>query len=194
MIVDYANNKQRAFVDNMVSNFAQAINYYKQDQQEKFGNTPEDPWVLFVVDEKERNVVDQKIIEVQLQLKTGIKSMRMTFKEILQEKELNENNVLTVRGKEIGFVYYRTGYQEEQYTDEGDWESRTILELSQAVKCPSIDYHLTTFKKFQQSFCDANVMEEVMQDSGCSDNHRGLLNTLFSGIWSLEDHESNPEV
>ena len=60
----------------------------------------------------------------------------------------NDNHVLTIDGKEIGFVYYRTGYQEEQYADQIDWDARKMLELSQAVKCPSIDYHLTTFKKF----------------------------------------------
>lgn len=194
VIVDYANNKQRSYIDNMVSNFKQAITLYKQSQKEKFGAEPEDPWVLFVVEEKERNVVDQKIIEVQLQLQTGIKSMRVTFKDVLENQQMDENNVLRVFGKEIGFVYYRTGYQVEQYANEGDWQARTLLELSQAVKCPSIDYHLTTFKKFQQSFCDSNVMQEVMQNSGCSEHHQNLLNSLFSGIWSLEDYDSNTEV
>jgi hypothetical protein len=66
-----------------------------------------------VVEDKERNVVDQKIIETELQKHTGIKSMRMTFSEIYEEMKMNENHVLTIRNREIGFVYYRAGYQVE---------------------------------------------------------------------------------
>ena len=78
-----------------------------------------------------------------------IKSMRYTLKEIYQLAKIdNDTHVLKINGFEIGFVYYRSGYQVEQYTDEKDWKTRGMLEVSQAVKCPSIDVHLTTFKKF----------------------------------------------
>lgn len=83
--------------------------------------------------------------------------------------KLDGNHVLTIRNKEIGFVYYRSGYQVQQYTNQNDWEARKSLELSQAVKCPSIDYHLTTFKKFQQSFCSSDILAEVL-----GDEHAGL--------------------
>lgn len=73
-----------------------------------------DAWVLFVVEDSERNVIDQKFIETELQTKYGIKSMRLTFSEIFQQQEFDkETHVLKIRGKEIGFVYYRCGYQVE---------------------------------------------------------------------------------
>ena len=56
--------------------------------------------------------MDQKQIEYTLQATKGIKSMRATFKE-LREAKIDENHVLTFRGKEVGFVYYRNGYQAE---------------------------------------------------------------------------------
>ena len=37
------------------------------------------------------------------------------------EMSLDADNVLTVDGYEIGFVYYRTGYQAEQHACEADW-------------------------------------------------------------------------
>lgn len=52
------------------------------------------------------------------------------------------------QGREVAFVYYRTGYQVEHYKHEKAWETRELLECSIALKCPSIDVHLTTFKKF----------------------------------------------
>ena len=54
----------------------------------------------------------------------------------------------TYKGREIAFVYYRTEYQVEHYSHEKAWETRELLECSTALKCPSIDVHLTTFKKF----------------------------------------------
>ena len=58
-----------------------------------------------------------------------------------------------VSGHEIGLVYYRTGYTADQYCrggewDEQKWDTREMLECSLAIKCPSIDLHLATFKKF----------------------------------------------
>jgi glutathione synthase len=78
-----------------------------------------DPWVLFVVEDAERNVIDQKVIETELMRRFEIKSMRYTLKEISQRAKFDEEtHVLTINGFEIGFVYYRAGYQVEQYTDE----------------------------------------------------------------------------
>jgi hypothetical protein len=75
--------------------------------------------------------------------------MRMTFEEIGHNLEVDEKTkTLKVRGREIAFVYYRTGYQVEQYTSDADWKTREIMECSMPIKCPSIDVHLTTFKKF----------------------------------------------
>jgi len=62
------------------------------------------------VDQQERNLADQKSIEAALQFKHGISSMRATFTEIGPEMNIDSSNTLHVRGKEIGLVYYRTGY------------------------------------------------------------------------------------
>lgn len=46
-----------------------------------------------------------------MQRKYGIKSMRCTLQEIAEAMSLNEEtHILKIRGKEIGFVYYRSGY------------------------------------------------------------------------------------
>lgn len=109
------------------------------------------PWVLFVVDQQERNLADQKNIEAALQFKHGISSIRATFTDIGLEMTVDSNNKLYVRGKEIGLVYFRTGYQINQYDCIGGvdgWKVRAALENSMAIKCPSIDVQLTTFKKY----------------------------------------------
>jgi hypothetical protein len=75
--------------------------------------------------------------------------MRLNLDQIASESEFDEkNHVLKIRGHEIGFVYYRSGYQVEHYVTKQNWDTRIMLETSQAIKCPSIDFHLGTFKKF----------------------------------------------
>ena len=97
-----------------------------------------------------------------LQKEHKVRSMRRTFAELTKQAKIDpKTKILTVDGREIGFVYYRTGYQINHYQkdnekqgtneremDESKWEMRTLLECSMAIKCPSIDVHLTTFKKF----------------------------------------------
>ena len=65
-----------------------------------------------------------------------------------------KTGILRVDKNEIGLVYYRQCYQEEDFQqpngewDEDIWSVRQNLENSMAIKCPSIDGQLATFKKF----------------------------------------------
>jgi hypothetical protein len=54
---------------------------------------------------------DQKMIESELYLK-GIKSMRCSFLTVLREGKVNDRGILTIYGKEIAIVYFRTGYSD----------------------------------------------------------------------------------
>ena len=82
--------------------------------------------------------------------------MRKQMDEIARMGELDEKKRLKVDGHEIGFVYFRTGYNAEHYMIPGSsewneerWTTRSMLECSVAVKCPSVDVQLSGFKKFQ---------------------------------------------
>jgi len=50
--------------------------------KQKFDHECKDAWVLFVVEGNERNKVDQKLIETELQFTYGIKSMRLNLNEV----------------------------------------------------------------------------------------------------------------
>ena len=64
--IRFANEAQGSFVNNLVINFKRTIDEYKRTLLEKFQIDSKDPWVLFVIEEKERNVIDQKLIEFEL--------------------------------------------------------------------------------------------------------------------------------
>ncbi|CDW80919.1 glutathione synthetase [Stylonychia lemnae] len=182
----------KSYIKDLASTFKDAVQRYHEDMTRRFPDLYEDRkleshWVLFVIDKEERNICDQKWIEYQLYHDHGIKSMRMTFTQIGNLAKVDENtNALSINDHEIAFVYYRTGYQLEQYENEKDWQTREMLETTMPIKCPSIDVHLTTFKKFQQAFGDERLLKEVM-------NHHlqdaDIIKQIFKGIWTLEDIE-----
>lgn len=62
---------------------------------------------------------DQKCLETEIYDSHGIKTLRATFEDIYTYHEIDPvTRSLKVMGKEIGLVYYRTGYQIEQYASE----------------------------------------------------------------------------
>jgi hypothetical protein len=63
------------------------------------------------------------------------------------------------------------------------------MECSRAIKCPSIDVHLTTFKKFQQAFSDETLIKKVMGDEKVMEADE--IKNLFKGIWTLEFIDSD---
>lgn len=147
-----------------------------------------------MVEDNERNLLDQKLIESELFRKYRIHSMRCNFDCIKVCGKVDPlTQVLTVTGKEIAFVYYRTGYQADHYIDaagsDHKWEARELLECSMAIKCPSIDFQLTTFKKYQQAFGDAKLLKEVMRQKSTD-----KIEHLFRGLYSLEDFETNTDT
>jgi len=75
-----------------------------------------------------------------LQREFKVLTLRRKFSELDYQIE-EETGKLLVEGKEIGLVYFRTGYQEEQYDIQGKdyWGLRYDLERSLAIKLPSID-------------------------------------------------------
>ena len=42
-----------------------------------------------------------------------------------------------------------------------EWQARERLELSQAIKCPSVDLQLVGFKKFQYHLCDDDNLKRL---------------------------------
>lgn len=89
---DYA--KQQA------KTFAEALKAYAPDRE---------VYVLLLIPEDERNTIDQEIVIATLQREYSVKALRRKFSELEYEIDPNSKHLL-VEGKEVGLVYYRTGY------------------------------------------------------------------------------------
>lgn len=113
--------------------------------------------VIFLVQDPERNVFDQRHLEYTLSNEHGVRVFRVPFNNILSETKLDDKrNLIYIpphapqQTWEVSTVYFRAGYAPSDYTSQADWDARLHIERSVAIKCPSILTHLAGSKKVQQ--------------------------------------------
>jgi len=123
--------------------------------------------VIIICEEKRSaNFCDQnKIIRATqeaLNFKTHV--TKISFSNFRKIANFEENRI-QFQGREVALVYYRSGYDPSCYKDDDSWKVREEIEMSRAVKCPSIDIHLATNKVFQASFANKeNVLKYISED------------------------------
>ena len=125
--------------------------------------------VLFVVQPNNVNICDERPIEYALSLQ-GVPAYRVQWGEsTLDATSLTDTKELlfwpasstSAEPVEISVVYHRAGYDLEEY-DEAGCEARYRLEISRAIKCPSILCHLATLKVVQQKFCEPDNLKRFL--------------------------------
>ena len=162
----------------------------------KYGNG--NAAVLFVVQDLETNIFDQRCLEYRLLEEHSIQTVRMTLYEIGASAELGTNYSLvvpTIVGKaEISVVYLRAGYRPGDYPTETDWEGRRKLERSRAIKCPTIVTQLAGCKKVQQALAVPGAIERY-PPSLLALSFRFLdsekvekVRKTFTGLYPLDDN------
>jgi len=140
-------------------------------------------YVLFVVQEGERNYVDQRLLEYELGTAHKVPVLRRTLSQIHSSATIIEpwGTLVLDQEKEVSVVYFRAGYTPNDYPTANEWHARSLLESSLAIKCPSIAYHLVGAKKIQQHLAEPAVLEAFVDD----DEVRSKLRKCFAGLWSL---------
>lgn len=156
--------------------------------------------VIFVVQDPERNVFDQRHLEYELLAKHGVRSFRVPFHKVLDYTSVAAGGrELTYRPPqnpdaewEVTTVYTRAGYSPEEYTSERDWDARLHLERSKAIKCPSILTHLAGCKKVQQVLATpkSSHLSRFINDKEKAEN---LLQT-FAPIYPLDETDAGKEA
>ena len=170
------------------------------------GGSP-DAVVVFVVQDGEANSVDQRLLEYGLWDQHGIKVLRRSLGELHRCASLNEDGQgrkrlqLRLEGSadvEVSVAYYRAGYTPDDYkegSESPEWAARLLVERSAAVKCPSIDYHLTGAKKVQQALAAPGELERFVGPAEAAQ-----LRSCFAGLFPAEAPDavaaamSNPEL
>ncbi|OAD52716.1 Glutathione synthetase [Eufriesea mexicana] len=139
--------------------------------------------ILFVVENITYNICDQRFHEFEIsKINPDIKVIRRSLKDLVLEAKLGPNKQLIVEDLEVSVVYFRSGYEVEAYPTEQEWAVRLLIERSQAIKCPSIQYHLAGTKKIQQSLAYTDALSLFLKD----DNTIKQIQEVFAGLYSLE--------
>lgn len=164
--------------------------------------------LLFVVQPGERNVMDQRKLEIAFREQTGgqVPVRRVTLAELAERCSVvgwagstasssggpgEDTGVLLYEGQEeVALVYYRAAYTPEDHPTEVEWRARALAEVSIAIKCPSIGYHLAGTKKVQQALARPGQVERFVKEEGVA----AKLRACFAGLWSLDPTESDPDT
>jgi len=148
--------------EKLAGGLAAALRQYETNGSHEFGSSV----VLFVVQKPERNAFDQRWLEYHLLEKHGILTSRMTLAEIASTAILDDNRRLLVprsspgqEWMEVGVVYLRAGYGPGDYPSQVEWDARRMLELSAAIKCPTVITQLAGCKKVQQVLSEPDVLD-----------------------------------
>lgn len=82
----------------------------------------------------------------------------------------------------------RAGYSPSDYLGSTEWSARLKVELSYAIKCPNIAYHLAGTKKVQQALSVPGELEKFMSPTDCV-----ALRQVFAKQYSLDPKDSSCE-
>ncbi|AWP09216.1 putative glutathione synthetase-like isoform 2 [Scophthalmus maximus] len=138
--------------------------------------------VMFLVEDNQRNVFDQRFIEYEL-WKRNVPTTRKRFEDVCKSGSLDQDKRLFVDGLEVAVVYFRNGYMPQNYVSEQYWDARLLMERSMAVKCPDISTHLAGTKKVQQVLAKPGVLEKFFPDQP---QVAEQIRATFAGLYTLD--------
>ncbi|CAG7961659.1 unnamed protein product [Penicillium salamii] len=127
--------------------------------------------VVFVVQATERNVFDQHALSEQLKKVHNIPVFRVASVDVLEQTFIPSDNSarpLLYRPPhspestfEVTTLYLRAFYSPDDHTSSRDWDARTHLERSAAIKCPTVLNQLSGCKKVQQVLAEPTGLDHL---------------------------------
>jgi len=124
------------------------------------------PRVCFFCWENDFFEMDQRLIEVALNA-LGVPTF---FASLGARVDLRGGDAarsgaggqLFINGVEVSVVYFHSTYEPGHFACEADWTNRRLIELSKAVKAPSLLGHLAGTKKVQQLLSNQKELQRLL--------------------------------
>jgi glutathione synthetase len=147
--------------------------------------------ILFVIEDVTYNICDQRFHEFEIREKfPHVKVIRRNLTEIHSTGVLGSSKELIVDGVVVSVVYFRSGYEPNQYPSQNEWDARLLIERSTAIKCPSIHYHLAGTKKVQQALAKPGALQRFLSN----ESDIASVKEIFTGLYSLDKLEGGEVV
>ncbi|KAI5837544.1 hypothetical protein DFP73DRAFT_307932 [Morchella snyderi] len=146
--------------------------------------------ILFIIQDDERNIFDQRLIEYNLLENHDILCYRITIQQVPDLITLDPVTRALIYNlphddevhMEISTAYFRSCYDPGDFHSETDWVSRTTIERSKAIKCPSVITQLAGAKKVQQVLAMEGTIERFLPDTSISTR----IQNTFAAIYPLD--------
>jgi glutathione synthase len=124
------------------------------------------PQVCFYCLKNDRLEMDQRHIQVALE-NLGVPCFRACLGARIELRDGDPKRegcggTLFVDGTEVSVLYFHCAYCPEHFLNEADWENRRLIELSRAIKAPSLLVHLAGTKKVQQVLSDPGELSRFL--------------------------------
>lgn len=167
---------QNRSLDFIASEMIQLHDLYNQKHSDKF--------ILLIREPRSLNFSEHFQIEYAIhKLRPDIRLIRRRFDQLPGNIKLGPNKELLVDMKnEVALVYFRYGYDPSNYDFPEAWNVRLLIERSRAIKCPSIGFHVSGIKKFQQLLSTQEEMEKFIPAEKAAE-----LTKVTCKFWSIED-------
>lgn len=155
--------------------------------------------VIFLVQDVERNVFDQRHLEYALNENHGVRTFRLPFGRVLKDTKVDSNRRLIYTPPqtpnnqyEVTVIYLRAGYSPTEYEDQTSWDARLHLERSAAIKCPSVLLQLAGTKKVQQVLATPHSphLKRFLPD----EKEAAEVLKTFAPIYPLDNSEAGLEA
>ncbi|KAF9883647.1 hypothetical protein FE257_003081 [Aspergillus nanangensis] len=150
--------------------------------------------VLFVVQPRNFNIADERPIEYALWNRdVSVPAYRVEFaQDVLDYTSLTDSKELLFHPPwlgtrppiEVSVIYMRAGYESHEYDDRGR-EARLRLEMSRAIKCPSLLSHILTFKKVQQCLTEPGALDRFL-----SAEKAAAVRSTFVDMYPMDGSET----
>jgi hypothetical protein len=164
--------------------------------------------ILFIVLDYEINIADQRHLEYEiLKQDANIEIVRCTLNDLYMFGSLNEDKVLCYKQREVAIVYFRAAYDPSHFKSQNvyrffvkfgailiwtkrllnikiffhkEWDALLNIELSKAVKCPSVGVFLAGMKKIQEHIShDENLITICNNDLDMANQIKSVFVNFF---------------
>ena len=163
--------------------------------------------VIFLVQDGERNVFDQRHLEYQVtKARPAIPVFRLPFSQVHAHTSIADGPKRQLLYRlprnaskiyEVTVIYLRAGYGPGDYPDQTAWDARRHLERSAAIKCPSVLTQLAGTKKVQQvlatpqpSSAPSTLSKFIKDDTPAASE----LWRTFTNIYPMDTSEAGQEA
>ncbi|XWW96971.1 hypothetical protein V2A60_004951 [Cordyceps javanica] len=168
--------------------------------------------ILFLVQDGERNVFDQRHLEYRLaEVAPEVPVFRLPFSRIKQHTSVANTPKRELlyhppqrpeKTYEVAVAYLRGMYDPSDFPDQDAWDARYHIERSAAIKCPTVLTQLAGTKKVQQVLATpqsassgplSSVLDGFVKAAGAADQVAELSRT-FTNIYPMDTSPAGLEA